>query len=699
MLICSHCQFVNPNDHKFCQRCGQPLGLAAADSGSVTEPATEPATKPATEPATEPAILQPLQATLMPPDKLSLSPATYLSSRHPADRYQILTVLSQGSALITDMMPDLRSPLQTQLPQLSAAPLEILQSNGDLPAAAYPYLLLSEAAPTLQDAWQQGETAILITPLEQPSITSLISAFSTAVDPLQHVYWIYTLTDLWMALSPIPQWRSSLLLANNLGIGRDQSLRIRQFIQPSIQPPQLSDLKAFLQSLLAQPHRGTVAPLRQIRQTILTVTSAATLAQLRSELAAIGESLLATPEAITPAVSAAIAATATAAAPSTPSPAPSSSSTPASAPLPHLDSVDDEPLENNPLNHAAESASDPALNNLSGLPLNEAMLDKDLDSDIDLPEPVESDESTIVLPMRLVSLEDSGRTHVGRQRDHNEDCFLIASSLQKQFDNNGQRTQAHCLYVLCDGMGGHDGGEVASQLATQALLHYFEEHWPHPVPQLWGNTPTRPLPDEATIIEAVKLANKAIYDVNEAEDRAGHERMGTTLVMVLLQGTEAVVAHVGDSRLYQHTRRMGLRQVTIDHEVGQREMKRGIPPEIAYGRPDAYQLTQALGPRGSEDLVPSVSYLMFSEDSLLLLCSDGLSDNSLVETYLDSHIDPVLRGKKDLETGMDDLIALANEVNGHDNISAIAIRLSISPDMAMMPQGDPAASQGQTMIQ
>ena len=115
--------------------------------------------------------------------------------------------------------------------------------------------------------------------------------------------------------------------------------------------------------------------------------------------------------------------------------------------------------------------------------------------------------------------------------------------------------------------------------------------------------------------------------------------------------------------------------MTIDHEVGQREIQRGIEPDEAYARPDAYQLTQALGPRNSEDLAPSVSYLSFSEDALLLLCSDGLSDNDLVEDYLDSHIDPLLRGQKDLATGVNDLMALSNEVNGHDNITAIAVCL------------------------
>ncbi|MGI8936562.1 MAG: serine/threonine phosphatase, partial [Phormidesmis sp.] len=277
-------------------------------------------------------------------------------------------------------------------------------------------------------------------------------------------------------------------------------------------------------------------------------------------------------------------------------------------------------------------------------------------------------------------LADAGQTDVGRQRDHNEDYFVIASSAYKQASNGQQRTQAHGLYVLCDGMGGHAGGEVASQLATKTLIAYFAEHWPQPQ----ADSRSLPLPAKATLIEAVRQANQAIYDVNEKEERAGHERMGTTLVMVLLQNTDAVVVHVGDSRLYQHTRRTGLRQITTDHEVGQREIQRGVAPDVAYDRPDAYQLTQALGPRSQEELSPSVSYLSFSEDALLLLCSDGLSDNNLVEDHLQSHIDPLTRGHKELEAGLDDLVNLANEVNGHDNISAIALRLQVSPDMGRL---------------
>ncbi len=113
-------------------------------------------------------------------------------------------------------------------------------------------------------------------------------------------------------------------------------------------------------------------------------------------------------------------------------------------------------------------------------------------------------------------------------------------------------------------------------------------------------------------------------------------------------------------------------------------MQRGIPAAVAYARPDAYQLTQALGPRDSEHLQPSVSYLRFVEDTLLLLCSDGLSDNDLVEDYWESHINPLLKGEKTLTSGLGELVDLANEVNGHDNISAIALQIKVTPDLSEM---------------
>ncbi|MES1021792.1 serine/threonine phosphatase [Gloeocapsa sp. BRSZ] len=275
---------------------------------------------------------------------------------------------------------------------------------------------------------------------------------------------------------------------------------------------------------------------------------------------------------------------------------------------------------------------------------------------------------TILLPMTLSSLEDAGSTDVGRQREHNEDFFGIATTINKQDTPSDRQLQARGLYILCDGMGGHAGGEVASKLAVHAIKEYFATHW----------EPDK-LPEETTIREAVRLANQAIYELNQHEARSGVGRMGTTLVMALIQNTKVAVAHVGDSRLYRLSRQRELEQITTDHEVGQREILRGVEPEIAYGRPDAYQLTQALGPREASYVNPDVQFLELHEDTLLILTSDGLSDNNLLEHHWHTHLEPLLRSEASLEQGLANLVDLANHCNGHDNITAILIRAKVHP--------------------
>ena len=227
-------------------------------------------------------------------------------------------------------------------------------------------------------------------------------------------------------------------------------------------------------------------------------------------------------------------------------------------------------------------------------------------------------------------------------------------------------------------MGGHAGGEVASALAVDTLRRFFQETWQNS-PFVTNGAAALPTPEVLT--EAVQLANKAIYDVNQQNARSGSGRMGTTLVMALLQDTEVAIAHVGDSRLYRYTRKRGLEQLTIDHEVGQREIQRGVDPEIAYARPDAYQLTQALGPRDEHFIKPDIQYIELNEDALLLLCSDGLSDNDLLEKHAKTHLDPLLSSQTNLDQGVNQLIELANQYNGHDNITAIAIRAKVRPNL------------------
>lgn len=272
---------------------------------------------------------------------------------------------------------------------------------------------------------------------------------------------------------------------------------------------------------------------------------------------------------------------------------------------------------------------------------------------------------TLILPNKLIYLGAAGLTDDGRDRHHNEDYFVIEQHLHQCIGPHQHQVSGRGLYILCDGMGGHAGGEVASSLAAETLRQYFQTHWQDD------------LPDAEMLKEATYTANHALFQVNE--EKAGSHRMGTTLVMALIQDTHVHILHVGDSRLYRLTHQQGLEQLTVDHEVGQREIQRGVAPEIAYARPDAYQLTQALGPRENEVLVPDTQFLTVNEDTLFLICSDGLTDNQLLETFCNQHLFPMLNTQLSLQQGVNNLVALANEHNGHDNITVIAILMRVHP--------------------
>ncbi|MEM1368670.1 MAG: serine/threonine phosphatase [Cyanobacteria bacterium P01_H01_bin.15] len=277
---------------------------------------------------------------------------------------------------------------------------------------------------------------------------------------------------------------------------------------------------------------------------------------------------------------------------------------------------------------------------------------------------------TVVLPMELLSLVDVGITDIGRQRAQNEDYYGIKMDISRVESSKGQCIKAQGLYVVCDGMGGHAGGEVASALAVETLFNFFELHWT-----------TLGLPSEKTIAQAVLAANDAIYQENLSFARSGIDRMGTTLAMILVHNTQVAIAHLGDSRVYQVTRRRGLEQITIDHAVAQREVFRGVEPEVAYSRPDAFQLTQALGPRDNAFINPDIKFTEINEDTVFLICSDGLSDNGLLDKKGNEVLSNVLSSRTNLTQVGRQLISLANQHNGHDNITVILMRLKVQPSL------------------
>lgn len=283
--------------------------------------------------------------------------------------------------------------------------------------------------------------------------------------------------------------------------------------------------------------------------------------------------------------------------------------------------------------------------------------------------PVDPDEGeTRILPLVLEQVDEVGLSEIGRQRDHNEDFLIIDSRFRRLATGSGYHCHLRGLYVLCDGMGGHAAGEIASRRAAEVFRAEVMRHWPE-----------QGLPPDACLRRALAIANQDLFDRNEAAHSEGRARMGTTLVALLLTEQQGVIVHVGDSRAYRYRRRQGLECLTEDHQVGQAAIHQGVEAAIALARPEAYQLTQALGPRESEDLEPAIRHISLDDSQLLLLCSDGLSDHELLPELVESHLAPMARSQSHLPRLAQDLMDLANDCNGHDNLSLIAVRLILKP--------------------
>ncbi len=672
MLICPQCQFANPNTNKFCQGCGTPLtykvcpecdthvalnqqqcsscgtktgtvwwaiitearGLGletgeGARGGAGTREETRGLrletreTKEQTNsefPSPQPPASSPSSS----PQPLAPSPS-YLD---PQQRYQLLEPLELG---------DTRKEAQVRVLDTQPFQLSLLEAGANLmmsqtiPAIAKTYIALQSSLgqklPTIHDAWQQGNQQVLLI-ADRSDWRELIHLWhDNQTTPLQIVQWFDDMVQLWVILSP---WgcRQSLLELSNLRVDFAGRLGLqRLYADSEARTYTVQDLGQVWQWLFHQSQRTKFGSLVEL-MTDLQAGNIQTTDDLRSRLEAIVSELQ-------------VGITSTSNLPSVSNAASQAAVNQAEVGV---------TLNNSAINSAAPTV----------IQMNES---QDLMRSEELP--------TLVLPMHLVNIEEAGGTDVGRQRHHNEDCFGIATSIDKiEFPNN-RTLEARGIYILCDGMGGHAGGEVASDLAVKTLQQYFQTQW----------QPSQPLPTEDVIRKGIFLANQAIYDLNQQDARSGVGRMGTTLVLVLLHNNQIAVAHVGDSRLYRLARKPGLVQVTLDHEVGQREILRGVEPEIAYARPDAYQLTQALGPRDENYVHPDVQFFELNEDTLLLLVSDGVSDNGLLEHHWQTHLEPLLTSGNSLQRGVSELIDLANQYNGHDNITAILIRLKVRPKL------------------
>lgn len=668
MFACPHCQFENPVQNRFCQRCGHPLkGLRVIVTPTfqppeeginpVREPSSEGTTRMLSRLETAPSR-PPLPLSELLIDNLYLPPGRRYQLRYSADTMQILTK-DEIELDILDCQPADESPVKSLL-EPNAASLAHGSPADVLPSQAFPYWQLQEqffpVIPELQAAWRhQGFTFLVIE--DRAAWRQLVQVCSTnTTEPLEFLHWFYEMIELWESLAEFGA-EPSLLSEQNLVLDEDQILclrRLRYHFDDRIYT--LKDLGVFWQFLLDQVPENGLTSLR-VLATKLAAGHISEIALIRKALVALSDEL-----------QEAVVSTDFAVESSSMDDFTAEDST---APLVASDRL----AEDNPAlissdlpEFSAPGRGGEAPNILETIQATASALKATSGQVPDASDESINDLPTMALPMKLYRLDEAGQTHVGRQRTHNEDYFSAETDLCRIDSPSSTTVTARGLYILCDGMGGHAGGEIASALAVETLQDYFAAHW------------QAALPDEDIIKAGILRANDVIYERNEQEARTGSARMGTTLVMVLMTNDQAIVAHVGDSRLYCYTR-SGFRQITVDHEVGQREIALGVDPAVAYARPDAYQLTQALGPRNGEDVLPSIATLPIGQDTLFLLCSDGLSDNELLEKHIETHVKPLLRSRTDLDEGVANLIDLANEFNGHDNITAIAVRAKMRPNL------------------
>jgi serine/threonine protein phosphatase PrpC len=257
----------------------------------------------------------------------------------------------------------------------------------------------------------------------------------------------------------------------------------------------------------------------------------------------------------------------------------------------------------------------------------------------------------------MLDLEFAEHSDQGLQRDNNEDSFghFLPSSTSQVRDQGW-------LFVLTDGMGGHEKGEVASKLAVDTMLAGFRK-----IPK--GVVHASLLP------KLVQEANTAVYEQGHLTETRGAS-MGTTLVACALRFDSAVIAHVGDSRCYLFRNGAGV-LLTRDHTMAAEQLRLGIltsaDMQSVGDDSDGPQsprnmLTRSLG----YDLfvAADVSTVNVIPGDVLLLCSDGLHG------YVsDAMIESVINRNADLTQAATALVSAANQAGGHDNVTVQLIRV------------------------
>ena len=236
------------------------------------------------------------------------------------------------------------------------------------------------------------------------------------------------------------------------------------------------------------------------------------------------------------------------------------------------------------------------------------------------------------------------KSDLGKVREMNQDYYYISNSLDEVQ-----------LYLLADGMGVYNGGEIASKLAVQTAKNYIENNFKEiekdrdSIIQLLGSS--------------MEYANMVVYE--KSKENAELQGMGTTLEICLIYNNKVYIGHVGDSRIYR-IRKEFIRKLTQDHSYVQKLVADGtITKEEAAHHPQKNMLMKALGCNAFVE--PDVMVKGFLKDDILIMCSDGLTNMVDQETIYKM-------ASKNIEQAPKDLVELANNNGGYDNITVVVIK-------------------------
>lgn len=243
--------------------------------------------------------------------------------------------------------------------------------------------------------------------------------------------------------------------------------------------------------------------------------------------------------------------------------------------------------------------------------------------------------------MQFYSLTDKGK-----YRSNNED-FCLA-----------EKVGEYTLLILADGMGGANGGEIASKTAVETVQAHIVE-------KLKNSPSLAQIP--RILSSAIEKANTQIYNLSKSD--INYKGMGTTLDICIVSGKSVYIAHIGDSRVYKVTSAGEITRLTKDHSLVEYMIETGaLTPEEALNHPQKNIITRALGTTTSTEA--DIINRPFEESDFLLMCSDGLS-NMLDE----KSIAEIISGNLSPSEKATSLIDLANDAGGTDNITVILAQI------------------------